>query len=71
MAFKNTSNGFTFEQKMARMYWDQYKDGRTLVLRSETLGYPEGKTLTDLQYKRGVIYDYAGREIRPIHIDAI
>jgi len=71
MAF-NGSNGnkFTFEQQMARSYWNDYQSGRTLSLRKETLGYPAGTVLSDIQYKRGVITDFAGREIRPIYIQS-
>jgi len=70
MAFGGHSNPFTFEQKMARSYWEHYKSGGTLI-RVANHKDTDGEVLKEISYKRGCIYDFAGREIRPIYIRQI
>jgi hypothetical protein len=67
MAFGGYSNKFSFEQQIARSYWHHYKAGGTLI-RVATHKDTEGEILKNISYKYGHIYDYAGREIRPIYI---
>lgn len=70
MAFGGYSNKFSFEQQMARSYWNHYKTGGTLI-RVANHRDTEGQVLSDITYIRGTIYDYAGREIKPIYIRAV